>query len=486
MFSSNNLVQFGKALPVQVSHRFSAQSAVFDDDNLVSCAGLVPVMSLAAQTGLPQLLAAKVRIAEPKIKSGSANPAPKLVTLLAGMCAGADSIDDLDVVRCGGMKTVFDGVYAPSTIGTLLREFSFGHARQLESVLRHHLSALCGRCDLLPGADVRAFIDIDSLLRPVYGHAKQGASYGHTKMAGKQILRKGLSPLAATISTDAGAPVIAGMRLRAGRANSGKGAARMIAQAVGTARAAGVTGGLLVRGDSAYGTRAVIGACRRSGARFSLVLAKNTTVTAAIDAIPDTAWTPVRYPGAVRDPDTGGWISDAEVAEIPYTAFGSSRHSVTARLIVRRVKDARYPDALFPVWRYHPFFTDSDEPVTEADITHRRHAIIETVFADLIDGPLAHMPSGRFGANSAWILCAAIAHNLLRATGVIAGNRHAVARGATLRRTIVNIPARLARPQRRTVLHLPRHWPWAESWLALWRNIIGSSQHHPPPHAAPA
>jgi Transposase DDE domain group 1 len=486
VFSSNNLVQFGKALPVQVSHRFSAQSAVFDDDNLVSCAGLVPVMSLAAQTGLPQLLAAKVRIAEPKIKSGSANPAPKLVTLLAGMCAGADSIDDLDVVRCGGMKTVFDGVYAPSTIGTLLREFSFGHARQLESVLRHHLSALCGRCDLLPGADVRAFIDIDSLLRPVYGHAKQGASYGHTKMAGKQILRKGLSPLAATISTDAGAPVIAGMRLRAGRANSGKGAARMIAQAVVTARAAGVTGGLLVRGDSAYGTRAVIGACRRSGARFSLVLAKNTTVTAAIDAIPDTAWTPVRYPGAVRDPDTGGWISDAEVAEIPYTAFGSSRHSVTARLIVRRVKDARYPDALFPVWRYHPFFTDSDEPVTEADITHRRHAIIETVFADLIDGPLAHMPSGRFGANSAWILCAAIAHNLLRATGVIAGNRHAVARGATLRRTIVNIPARLARPQRRTVLHLPRHWPWAESWLALWRNIIGSSQHHPPPHAAPA
>ena len=154
---------------------------------------------------------------------------------------------------------------------------------------------------------------------------------------------------------------------------------------------------------------------------------------------------------------------------------------------MRRVKDARYPDALFPVWRYHPFFTDSTESVAEADITHRRHAIIETVFADLIDAPLAHMaPSGCFGANSAWILCAAIAHNLLRATGVIAGNRHAVARGATLRRTIVNIPARLARPQRRTVLHLPRHWPWAQAWLALWRNIIGSRQHHPPPHAAPA
>ena len=151
---------------------------------------------------------------------------------------------------------------------------------------------------------------------------------------------------------------------------------------------------------------------------------------------------------------------------------------VTARLIVRRVKDARYPDALFPVWRYHPFFTDTDEPVAAADITHRRHAIIETVFADLIDGPLAHMPSGRFGANSAWILCAAIAHNLLRAAGVLAGAANAVARGATLRRRIVNIPARLARPQRRPVLHLPSHWPWATAWLTLWRNTIGYS---PPP-----
>jgi len=384
------------------------------------------------------------------------------------------------------MKTLFGGVYAPSTIGTLLREFTFGHARQLESVLRHHLSALCDRVDLLPGAEAGAFIDIDSLLRPVYGHAKQGASYGHTKIAGKQVLRMGLSPLAATISTDTAAPVIAGMRLRAGKSASGKGAARMVAQAISTARAAGVTGQILVRGDSAYGTAAVVAACRRSGARFSLVLAKNPAVAAAIEAIPEEAWTPVRYPGAVRDPDTGAWISDAEVAEIPYTAFTSTRQPVTARLIVRRVKDARHLDALFPVWRYHPFFTDSTEAVTQADITHRRHAIIETVFADLIDGPLAHLPSGRFGANSAWILCAAITHNLLRATGVIAGKDQAVARGATVRRKMVNIPARLARPQRRPVLHLPTHWPWAHTWLQLWRNTIGGIRQHPPPQAAPA
>jgi hypothetical protein len=477
VFSRNNRVQFGKALPVQVSHRFAAESAVFDEDSLVSCAGLVPVMRLAERTGLRQLLGEKVRISAPRIKSGSANLAPKLATLIAGMCAGADSIDDIDVLRSGGMKTVFDGVYAPSTVGTLLREFTFGHARQLESVLRSHLVALCERVDLLPGAHEQVFIDIDSLLRPVYGHAKQGASYGHTKIAGKQILRKGLSPLATTISTANSAPVIAGMRLRAGKTGSGKGAGRMVAQAIGTARDLGANRNILVRGDSAYGSRKVVRACVRHGAAFSLVITRNPAIERAIAAIDEDAWTPVRYPGAVRDPDTGVWISDAEVAEIPYTAFASTPDRITARLVVRRVKDACYPDALFPVWRYHPFFTNTDLPVEEADITHRKHAIIETVFADLIDGALAHIPSGRFGANSAWVLCAAIAHNLLRAAGVLAGHQHTRARGSTLRRKIINVPARLARPQRRPILHLPTHWPWSKHWLALWHNTIG---HSPP------
>ncbi len=463
---------------MQASHRFAAESAVFDDDHLVSSAGLVPVMTLAEQTGLTRLLSEKVQIVAPRIRSGSANPAPKLATVVAGMCAGADCIDDIDLLRSGGMKALFDGVYAPSTVGTLLREFTFGHARQLESVLREHLVALCGRVELLPDAATGpVFIDIDSLLRPVYGHAKQGASYGHTKIAGKQILRKGLSPLATTISTAGSAPVIAGMRLRAGRAGSAKGAGRMVAQAIGTARAAGAGGQILVRGDSAYGNRAVVRTCRRAGAHFSLAMIRNPAVERALTAIDEDAWTPVNYPGAVRDPDTGTWISDAEVAEIPYTAFASTPDRITARLIVRRVKDARYPDALFPVWRYHPFFTNTDLPADQADITHRRHAVIETVFADLIDGPLARIPSGRFGANSAWILCAAIAHNLMRATGVLTGGTHTVARGATLRRKIINIPARLARPQRRPVLHLPSHWPWADHWLALWRNTIG---HSPP------
>jgi hypothetical protein len=467
---------------VQVSHSFAVASAVFDDEHLVSYAGLVPVMTLAEQTGLSRLLGEKVHIAEPRIKSGAANPAPKLITVVAGMCVGADCIDDIDAVRSGGMTTLFDGVYAPSTVGTLLREFTFGHARQLESVLGEHLVALCERVDLLPEVGQDVFIDIDSLLRPVYGHAKQGASYGHTKIAGKQILRKGLSPLATTISTPGSAPVIAGLRLRAGRANSGKGAGRMVAQAIGTARAAGASGQILVRGDSAYGHRAVVAACVRHGAHFSLVMTRNAAIERAIAAIDADAWTPVRYPGAVIDPDTGEWISDAEVAEIPYTAFASTPDAITARLVVRRVKDARYRDALFPVWRYHPFFTNTDLPVEQADITHRQHAIIETVFADLIDGPLAHLPSGRFGANAAWILCAAIAHNLLRAAGVLAGDHHTRARGSTLRRRIVTVPARLTRPQRRPILHLPTHWPWSKHWLTLWHSTIGYS----PPRSAPA
>jgi hypothetical protein len=465
---------------VRVSHKFTATSVRFDEDNLVSYAGLVPVLRLAEQTRLPEIIDEKVSIKTPKIKSGSANPVPKLLGVIAGMCSGADSIDDLDVLRAGGMPIVFDKVYAPSTLGTLLREFSFGHARQLESVLREHLVALAGRTELLAGIEAQAFIDIDSLLRPVYGHAKQGASYGHTKIAGKQVLRKGLSPLATTISTPRGAPVIAGMRLRAGKTGSGKGAGRMVAQAIATARAAGASGKILVRGDSAYGSRAVVRACRRGKAEFSLVMTKNKAIQRAIDSIPDTAWTPVRYPNAVQDPDTGAWISDAEVAEVTYTAFAGTKDRITARLVVRRVKDARYPDALFPVWRYHPFFTNTDLSTVEADIVHRRHAIIETVFADLIDGPLAHMPSGRFGANSAWVLCAGIAHNLLRAAGTLAGPRYAVARGATLRRRIITVPARLARPARTPILHLPSRWPWAPAWLQLWNQVIG----HSPPVAA--
>jgi len=453
---------------------------VFDDEDLVSCAGLVPVMALAERAGLSDLLAERVEFKTTKVKSAGVNPAGKLTSIIAGMAAGADCIDDLDVIRSGGMPRLFGEVYAPATLGQFLREFTHGHTLQLASVARAHLVGLITRSKLLPGIADRAFIDIDSLLRPVYGHAKQGASYGHTKIAGKQVLRKGLSPLATTICTEHGAPVVAGIRLRAGRAGSAKGAASMVTDAIRTTRAAGASGQILVRGDSAYGNSTVIAACVKAGVQFSFVLAKTRAVNRAIATIADDAWTPVHYPGAVTDPDTGELISDAEVAEVEFTAFASTTHPVTARLIVRRVRDRAKTAELFPVWRHHPFFTNNTEPTAQADITHRRHAIIETVFSDLIDGPIAHMPSGRFAANGAWAICAIITHNLLRAAGTLAGDRHAVARGATLRRHIVTVPARLARPQRRRVLHLPAHWPWADAWTTLWQAAFGTG----PPAAA--
>ena len=473
---------------MNLSHAWSKSTPLFDDENLVSCAGLVPVMALAEQTGLSQLVAERVTLASQpaRVPSAGVNPAGKLTSIIAGMVAGADSIDDLQVIRSGGMKRLFGGVYAPATLGQFLREFTHGHTSQLASVARAHLVNLVERTSLLSGIEDQVYIDIDSLLRPVYGHAKQGAGFGHTKISGKQVLRKGLSPLATTISTRHSAPVVAGIRLRGGKSGSGKGAASMVREAIATARAAGATGEILVRGDSAYGNSAVVAACLRAKVRFSVVLTKNPAVLRAIASIPEEAWTPVTYPGSVVDPETGELISDAEVAETEFTAFASTQHPVTARLIVRRVRDQNKLEELFPVWRHHPFFTNSTESTLDADLTHRRHAVIETVFADLIDGPLAHLPSGRFASNSAWAICAMITHNLLRAAGTLSTqrlstDRLAVARGATLRRQIVNVPARLARPQRRPVLHLPAHWPWAQRWLAIWHGVFEHALGPPAP-----
>jgi hypothetical protein len=472
---------------VKLSHGWLKPKAVFDEENLVSAAGLVPVMGLAEKAGLSELIADKITLTSARVKSAAVNPAGKITSIVSGMAAGADSIEDLEVVRAGGGKQLFEQVYASATLGQLLREFTGGHVAQLASVARVHLVNLLAHADLLPGRAQQVFIDIDSLLRPTYGHAKQGASFGHTKIAGRQVLRKGLSPLATTLSTSTGAPVIAGIRLRAGKAGSGRGAASMVVEAILLARACGAVGEILVRGDAAYGNSAVVAACVKHGARFSLTLTRNGAVDAAIATIAEQDWTPVHYPGAVADPDDPGrLISDAEVAEVPFSAFASTKAPHTARLVVRRVRDRANPSTvgengeLFPVWRYHPFFTDSSQDTAAADITHRRHAIVETVFADLIDGPLAHLPSGRFAANAAWAICAMITHNLLRAAGTLAGGNLAVARGATLRRKIVNVPARPARPQGRPVLHLPAHWPWAREWTTLSDNVFGTA----PPRAA--
>lgn len=463
---------------MRLLHAPRAVDAVFDEANLVSCAGLVPVMGLAQQVDLAGLVGARVR---PDLSTGS-NPGAKAAAVVAGMAAGADSIDDLDVLRHGGMARLFAGVYAPSTLGSFLRFFTWGHALQLEAAARDLLTALAAVTPLLPGAARQAYVDVDSLLRRVYGHAKQGAGFGHAKVGGYSVRLRGLSPLVATISTDTAAPVIATTRLRGGNAGSARGAASLVRQAIATARACGATGRILVRADSAFGSGPVATACRKAGANFSLTLQSNPKLRAAIAGIDEAAWTPVRYPGAVYDEDTGSWISEAEVAETVYTAFETTRHKVTARLVVRRVKE-RNPapegqQELFPIWRHHAFLTDTTEPTVDADLTHRGHAVVEQVFADLIDGPLAHLPSGRFAANAAWLTLAAMTHNLLRAAGCLTSPRYATARAATIRRQLISIPARLARRARRLILHLPAHWPWQRSWQVLFDRV------HAPPATA--
>ncbi len=455
---------------MQASHASSAVSASFDDPNLISCTGLVPAMALADACGLAGLVAGKLTAPSP-------NAWLKVPALVAGMIAGADSIDDMDLLRHGGMGRLFDGVRAPSTLGTFLRSFTFGHVRQLDSVAAGMLVALARATPVLTAAaDQVCFLDVDDTIRATYGYAKQGAGYGYSKV-------KGLNALIATLSTPDTAPVIAATRLRKGSSNSARGAARLVADALVTARKTGVAGLVILRADSAYYNHDVIAAARRAGAKFSVTARMDPAVKRAITTIDEAAWTPIHYPNAVWDEHEQRLVSDAEVAEIRFTAFGSRRKAerIDGRLIVRRVRRlnpktvAAGQDELFATYRHHAVFTDSPMTMLQAETDHRQHAVIEQVNADLKSGALAHLPSGKFNANAAWLVLAAIAFNLTRAAGTLASPFHAKATGATIRRHLIGVPARLARSGRRLRLHLPTAWPWQGDWQNLFDAL------HPPP-----
>jgi hypothetical protein len=462
---------------VRLSHDLAKIHATFDDPNLVSRAGLVPVMALAQRAGLAELAGEYLRIAGPC----GVNPHVKVPGIVAGMIGGADSIDDLDLVRHGAMPALFGGVRAPSTLGSFLRSFTWGNARQLGKVSRELLGELARRAPLLPGKETLAFVDIDSQQKRVYGRKKQGAAFGHTKIQGKSLLVRGLNALTATIGTPLGAPVIAATRLRGGNAASSRGAASFAAEAVHAARAIGCAGIVVVRADSAFYSAAFTRAVRAAGAFFSVTVQMNPHVAAAIAAISDDAWTPIRYPRAIWDDQLGCWVSDAEVAETRYTAFTRRKgQAITARLIIRRVRDlnkqaAAGQDELFPVWRYHAVFTDSPFILLQAEAQHRDHAQVEQVLADWTDGPLAHLPSRSFPANAAWLVLAAISHNLLRAAGSLASPGYGKARGATIRRDLIDIAARTARHGRGQVtLHLPAGWHREHEWMNLFAATRGS------------
>ncbi len=473
---------------MRLSHTLAATSVAFDDPNLVSAAGLVPALGLAERAGLADL--ADEHLSVPTDKG--ANAGLKVTSLVAGMVAGADSIDDMAVLRHGGMGRVFARAYAPSTLGSFLRAFTFGHVRQLDAVASRFLLALSARVGFNPsvpdpaeGEDDTegsgqgfAFVDVDDTIIEVHGHAKQGAGFGYTRV-------RGLNALIATVTTPGAAPLVVAQRLRKGACGSPRGAKRLVGDAVKqTHRLLADARPVLVRMDSAYYGRDAVHAAITGGAAVSVTVRLDPAVKTAIASISEDAWSTIKYPNAILDEATGTWVSKAEVAEVPYTAFTSKKKAerVPGRLVVRRIPDvhasrkqAAGQGTLFDLWRFHAFFTTvpaEQLDTVAADVTHRGHAIIAQVHADLKASALAHLPSGRFAANSAWLVLAVIAFNLTRAAAVLTEAPELVrATTATVRRKLIHVPARVASSARRITLHLPQAWPWQQPWTHLFDRV---------------
>ena len=455
---------------MQLSHTHRSLSASFDDSNLLSAAGLVPTMALAAKTGLGALVDEWVKLPG----YFGANAGLKALALVAGMLTGADSIDDMAVLRHGALRKLFKGTYAPSTLGSFLRAFAFGHVRQLDAAASRWLQNLAAVTPIVTGIDDLALVDIDDTIREVHGYQKQGAGFGYSGV-------RGLNALLAIVSTASAAPIIVSSRLRKGPTNSARGAKKFVSDTLATVkrlRTPKATGMLLLRADSAYYVSAVMKAALRAGAMVSITARLNSLVKAGISTIPETAWTPIKYTNAIFDDATGRWISNAEVAEIPFTAFGSKKKSqqVLGRLVVRRIPElnktvAAGQGTLFDLFRFHAFFTTSTLNTVDADKTHRHHAIIENLNADMKASAMAHFPSGVFTANAAWLVLACIAFNLTRAAGTLASPALGKAVTATVRRKLINVAARVSTSARRVTLHLPESWPWEEGWTALFTSV---------------
>ncbi len=458
---------------MQLCHTARAVSAVFDEPNLVAAAGLVAMVALAEAAGLARL--AQHHLSVPTDKG--ANAGLKVASLVAGMVAGADSIDDMGLLRHGGMGRIFASAYAPSTLGSFLRGFRFGHVRQLDAVASRFLAELAVRSPMLPSGAASTtrdragvVIDVDDTIVEVHGYAKQGAGFGYSKV-------RGLNAMLATVTTPAAAPVIVAQRLRRGSCGSPRGAKRLIADAAAEVRRLLPGCRPLLRADSAFYGRGAVGAAVRGGCDVSITLRQDATVKAAIAGIAEQGWIPIEYPDAVFDEPSSRWVSRAEVAEIPFTAFaaGTLAEQLPGRLIVRRIPDLNPTgqDGLFDVWRFHAFFTTSSLDTVSADKTHRGHAIIEQVHADLKNSALAHLPSGRFTANSAWLVLAVMAFNLTRAAATLTDTALAKATTGTIRRRLITVPARLASSARRLTMHLPLTWPWQPEWTRLFARTCG-------------
>ena len=412
----------------------------FDEQRLVSNAGLLMTATLAQRLGIEELVNESVWL-DPRLP-GACLPGRKVMSLVHGMLAGADSIDDMNVLRAGSTQLILGHrVMAPSTLGTFLRAFTFGHVRQLDRVLdqalRRAWAAGAG-----PG-EGPLVIDIDSFVGEVYGYQKQGAGYGYTK-------KRGYHPIVA-VRADTGE--VLHIRNRKGKANTQRGIARFVDELLARVRRAGHTGQIVIRADTGFENHKLFAELAKRGIAFSIGVKLSKTIRALIEQIDETAWV------TVADYPDGG---QAQVAETQLKGF---------RLIVRRTRLIGAQAELFPDWRHHCIATNRTIPTLVADTDHRDHATIELAIRDLIDQALAHFPSGQMHANSAWTVIAAIAHNLGRWTSQIGLPNAPVRTARTRRDQLLAVPARLTRTSRQWTLRMPARWPWQHQFNTILDRI---------------
>ena len=402
-------------------------------------AGIVLTATLAARLGIEAVVDQFVDLGG---RPGAANPGAKVMTLVSAMALGADCIDDCDVLRAGRTGQVLGHqVAAPSTLGTFLRAFTFGHVRQLDRVLAETLSRawLAGAG---PGGG-RLVVDVDSFVGEVHGRAKQGASFGYTR-------RRGYHPI---IATRADTGEVLHIRLRKGSANTSRGMSRFCDELIARVTRAGATGPKLLRADSGFWSGATFDRLNRAGWQFSIGVRLQPHVRAAIEQIAETAWTTLEdYP-------------PTSIAQIAETKLGDRR------LVVRRVRTLDRQGELLPSWELFPLATNRTEPLAVVEAEHRQHAVVELCIRDLKDQALAHFPSGKFTANAAWTVIACLAHNLLCWTGVLGLPGQTIRAARTLRRRLLALPGRLTRTARRWTLHLPARWPWQDAFVEALTRI---------------
>jgi hypothetical protein len=407
---------------------------VFDDQRVVANAGVMLPGLLAQRLGIEQLVDTTVRLGD---REGAANAGRKVMTMVSAMALGADCIEDCDILRSGQTAAVLGhGVAAPSTLGTFLRAFTFGHVRQLDRVLADGLTRAWA-AGAGPG-DGRLVVDVDSFVGEVHGYAKQGAGFGYTG-------RRGYHPI---LATRAQTGEVLHIRCRKGSANTARGALRFVEELIPRVARAGATGPKLLRADSGFWSTKTMARLQQAGWTYSIGVRQQKHITAAIQAISEQDWQPLE-----DYPETGQ-------AQIAQTMLGQQR------LIVRRTRLVGEQAELWPDWRHFAFLTNRTDTLELVEAEHRQHAVVELAIRDLKDQALAHFPSGKYMANAAWTVIAALAHNLLRWTHLLALPDQTVRAARTLRRRLINVPGRLTRHGRRTLLRMPAHWPWARDFLA--------------------